>query len=178
MKKIALYLIPLVAFILLAAFLLRGLWLNPREVPSPLIDKPAPAFERSKLNAPGETFGTKDMAGKVWIFNVFASWCVPCRQEHPIWNELALKKIVPIVGVNYKDDPMAGKKWLSDLGNPYDQVVVDEDGRVGIDYGVYGVPESFVIDKQGVIRYKQIGPITPEALEKKVLPLVRELQKS
>jgi cytochrome c biogenesis protein CcmG/thiol:disulfide interchange protein DsbE len=177
MKKIVLYFVPLAAFVLLAAFLLRGLWLNPHEVPSPLIGKPAPAFERSKLLAPTEKFGTKDMAGQVWIFNVFASWCVPCRQEHPLWNELAPKKIVPVIGINYKDDPAAGQKWLADLGDPYNQVVTDDDGRVGIDYGVYGVPESFVIDKQGVIRYKQIGPMTADALEKKVLPLVRELQK-
>lgn len=178
MKRIALFLIPLAAFVVLAGFLLRGLWLNPREVPSPLIGKPAPVFERYKLNTPDQKFGTKDMLGQVWILNVFASWCVPCRQEHPLWNELAPKKIVPVIGINYKDDPAAGKKWLAELGDPYAQVIVDEDGRVGIDYGVYGVPESFVIDKQGVIRFKQIGPMTPEALEKKVLPLVRELQKS
>ncbi len=178
MKKAALYLIPLAAFVVLAVFLLRGLWLNPREVPSPLIGKPAPVFERARLAAPDQMFGSKEMLGQVWIFNVWASWCVPCRQEHPLWNELAARKIVPIVGMNYKDTAAAASKWLGDLGNPYTTIVVDPDGRLGIDFGVYGVPETFIIDKQGVIRYKNIGPVTPESLEKKILPLVRELQKS
>lgn len=177
MKKAALYLVPLIAFVVLAVFLLRGLWLNPREVPSPLIGKPAPQFERPRLDAPGQNFNSKDMLGQVWIFSVFASWCVPCREEHPLWNALAPKKIVPIIAINYKDDPAAGRKWLAELGNPYNEIAIDQDGRVGIDYGVYGVPESYVIDKQGVIRFKQIGPMTPDVLEKKVLPLVRELQK-
>ncbi len=178
MKKAALYLIPLAAFVVLAVFLLRGLWLNPREVPSPLIGKAAPMFVRPELYAPQAQFDSKQMLGQVWVFNVFASWCMPCRQEHPLWNELATKKLVPIVGLNYKDEAGAAKKWLTDLGNPYTQIVVDGDGRLGIDYGVYGVPETFVIDKQGVIRHKQIGPVTPEVLEQKIVPLVRELQKS
>ncbi|MGE5338069.1 MAG: DsbE family thiol:disulfide interchange protein [Gemmatimonadota bacterium] len=178
MKKAALYLIPLAAFVVLAVFLLRGLWLNPREVPSPLIGKPAPVFERPRLAAPDQVFASKEMLGQVWIFNVWASWCVPCRQEHPLWNELAAQKIVPIVGMNYKDSAQTATKWLADLGNPYTTIVVDQDGRLGIDFGVYGVPETFIIDKQGVIRYKNIGPVTSESLEKKILPLVRELQKS
>ncbi|GMV59716.1 MAG: DsbE family thiol:disulfide interchange protein [Burkholderiaceae bacterium] len=175
-RKLALYLLPLAAFVVLAAFLMRGLWLNPREVPSPLIGKPAPVFERPKLHTPEVAFASKDMAGQVWIFNVWASWCTPCRQEHPLWNEVAAKKLVPIVGMNYKDQPEAAKRWLAELGDPYLVNVVDRDGRLGIDFGVYGVPETFVIDKQGVIRHKHIGPITAEALQKKILPLVRELQ--
>ena len=178
MKKAALYLIPLAAFAVIAAFLLRGLWLNPREVPSPLVGKPAPVFERPHLLQPERQFASKEMLGQVWVFNVWASWCTPCRQEHPLWNELAAKKIVPIIGMNYKDDAGAAKKWLAELGDPYTLTVVDRDGRLGIDYGVYGVPETFVIDKQGVIRHKHIGPVTADAIEKKILPLVRQLQKS
>jgi len=178
MKKVALFLLPLVAFVVLAVFLLRGLWLNPREVPSPLIGKPAPVFALPSLHKPDGQIATKDLLGQVWVLNVWASWCTPCRQEHPLFNDLATKKIAPIIGLNYKDESQAALKWLAELGDPYTQTVVDRDGRVGIDYGVYGVPETFIIDKQGVIRYKHIGPVTAEALDKKILPLLRELQKS
>ncbi len=169
-------LIPLAVFLVLCGFLFVGLFRDPREVPSPLIDKPAPAFTLKQLHKPEEQLGLADMKGKVWLLNVWASWCVACREEHPLLVELGKTKVVPIIGLNYKDEPAAGLKWLGQNGDPYDLSVVDRDGRVGIDYGVYGVPETFVIDKQGVIRYKQIGPITVEALEKKILPLVRELQ--
>ena len=171
-------LIPLVVFVALVGFLMVGLFRDPREVPSPLIDKPAPAFTLAQLHEPGKTLGTADLKGQVWLLNVWASWCVSCREEHPLLVELSKTKIVPIFGLNYKDEPTAGKGWLTQLGNPYDASVMDRDGRVGIDWGVYGVPETFVIDKKGTIRYKQIGPVTAEALEKKILPLVRELQKS
>ncbi|MEP7183398.1 MAG: DsbE family thiol:disulfide interchange protein [Betaproteobacteria bacterium] len=172
------FLIPLGLFVVLLGFLFVGLGLNPREVPSPLIDKPAPTFTLTQLHEPGRTLGTADMKGQVWLLNVWASWCVSCREEHPLLVELGRAKIVPLVGLNYKDESTAGMRWLAQLGNPYDVSVVDRDGRVGIDFGVYGVPETFVIDKQGTIRYKQIGPVTAEALEKKILPLVRQLQKS
>ncbi|MBK9703764.1 MAG: DsbE family thiol:disulfide interchange protein [Betaproteobacteria bacterium] len=162
----------------LVGFLFVGLFLNPREVPSPLIGKPAPQFTLNQLHQPGKTLGTPDMKGQVWLLNVWASWCVSCREEHPLLVELGKAKLVPIIGLNYKDEPAAGMKWLAQNGDPYNLSVVDRDGRVGIDFGVYGVPETFVIDKQGTIRYKQIGPITVEALEKKIVPLVRELQKS
>jgi cytochrome c biogenesis protein CcmG/thiol:disulfide interchange protein DsbE len=171
-------LIPLVVFVVLAGFLFVGLWRDPREVPSPLIGKPAPQFSLAQLENPGAKLGTADMKGQVWLFNVWASWCVSCREEHPLLVELGKAKIVPIIGLNYKDEPAAGKRWLAQNGDPYTTSVMDRDGRVGIDFGVYGVPETFVIDKTGTIRYKQIGPITTEALEKKILPLVRELQKS
>jgi len=171
-------LIPLVVFIALAGFLFVGLWRDPREVPSPLIGKPAPQFTLAQLHTPDTKLGTADMKGQVWLLNVWASWCVSCREEHPLLVELGKAKIVPIIGLNYKDQPGPGKQWLRQFGDPYTTSVVDADGRVGIDYGVYGVPETFVIDKDGTIRYKQIGPITAEALEKKILPLVRELQKS
>jgi cytochrome c biogenesis protein CcmG/thiol:disulfide interchange protein DsbE len=178
MKRVVFFLVPLVGFLVLAGFLLRGLWLNPREVPSPLIGKPAPVFEKAKLAQPTGMFASKDMAGQVWILNVWASWCTPCRAEHPLMNELAAKKIVPIIGMNYKDNPDAARKWLADLGDPYNTVFIDHDGKLGIDFGVYGVPETFVIDKQGIIRYKHIGPVTSEAMKDKIVPLVQELQKS
>jgi cytochrome c biogenesis protein CcmG/thiol:disulfide interchange protein DsbE len=170
--------IPLGVFLVLVGFLFVGLFLNPREVPSPLIGKPAPLFTLNQLQQPGKTLGTPDMKGQVWLLNVWASWCVSCREEHPLLVELGKTKLVPIIGLNYKDEPAAGMKWLARNGDPYNLSVVDRDGAVGIDFGVYGVPETFVIDKQGTIRYKQIGPITVEALEKKIIPLVRELQKS
>jgi len=175
---LAKFLIPLGLFFVLLGFLFAGLGLDPREVPSPLIDKPAPAFTLAQLHEPGKTLATADMKGQVWLLNVWASWCVSCREEHPLLVRLGKANVVPIVGLNYKDEPAAGLRWLGQFGNPYNVSVVDHDGRVGIDFGVYGVPETFVIDKQGTIRYKQIGPITAEALEKKIMPLVRELQKS
>jgi cytochrome c biogenesis protein CcmG, thiol:disulfide interchange protein DsbE len=169
-------LIPLAIFLALSAFLFVGLWRDPREIPSPLIDKPAPAFKLSELHQPAKQLGTEDMKGQVWLLNVWASWCVSCREEHPLLVELGKAKIVPIIGLNYKDEPTAGIRWLRELGDPYNASVIDRDGRVGIDWGVYGVPETFVVDQQGVIRYKQIGPITAQALEKSILPLVRKLQ--
>ncbi len=169
------FLIPLGLFLVLAGFLAVGLNLNPREVPSPLIGKPAPAFDLSRLDAPDQMIKRDDMLGKVWVLNVFASWCAPCREEHPLVMELARRKLAPVYGLNYKDTRQAGKAFLTQLGDPYEASLFDGDGRVGIDYGVYGVPETFVVDKQGVIRYKQIGPITPEALEKKIVPLLKEL---
>ena len=171
------FLLPLAAFLVLVGFLAVGLNLNPREVPSPLVGKPAPAFELPQLAAPDKRFAPKDMQGKVWLLNVWASWCVSCRQEHPLLVELGKSGIVPIVGLNYKDQRADGLGWLRQHGDPYVLSAFDLDGRVGIDYGVYGVPETYVIDKAGVIRYKQIGPVTPEALEQKILPLVKELNK-
>ena len=170
------FLIPLGLFLALAIFLGIGLSLNPREVPSPLIDKPAPPFQLAQLQDPGRTLALQDLQGKVWILNVWASWCVACLQEHPLLVELSRQNLVPIYGLNYKDGRDAAIKWLGKHGNPYTLSVVDPDGRVGIDYGVYGVPETYVIDKQGVIRFKQIGPVTPQVLEQKILPLVRQLQ--
>jgi cytochrome c biogenesis protein CcmG/thiol:disulfide interchange protein DsbE len=171
-------LIPLAVFLVLCAFLFVGLFRDPREVPSPLIGKPAPAFTLKQLHVPQKTLGSADMKGQVWLLNVWASWCVACREEHPLLVELGRQKLVPLIGLNYKDEPAAGMKWLAQHGDPYNLSVVDRDGRVGIDYGVYGVPETFVIDKEGVIRFKQIGPITVDVLEKKILPLVRDLQKA
>ncbi len=171
------FLLPLVIFLGLVWFLMKGLSLDPREVPSPLIGKPAPAFSLAQLDKPDLTLKRDDLLGKVWLLNVFASWCVACREEHPLLVEFARMKLLPIYGLNYKDERAAGMKWLANFGNPYEASLYDRDGRVGIDYGVYGVPESFLIDAKGVIRYKQIGPFTPEAIETKLIPLVRQLKK-
>jgi cytochrome c biogenesis protein CcmG, thiol:disulfide interchange protein DsbE len=172
------YLLPLGIFIVLVVFLGIGLGLNPREVPSPLINKPAPVFELAQLHQADKVFATKDMLGKVWLLNVWASWCVSCREEHPVLLDLARSNVVPVYGLNYKDQRDAALAWLKQFGDPYALSVMDGGGRVGMDYGVYGVPETFVIDKAGVIRYKQIGPVTPKALSEKILPLVRKLQSS
>jgi cytochrome c biogenesis protein CcmG/thiol:disulfide interchange protein DsbE len=171
------FLIPLGIFVALLGFLFVGLSLNPREVPSPLVGKPAPTFKLAQLHAPEQQFAREDMLGQVWLLNVWASWCAPCRDELPVLVGLAKTKTVALVGFNYKDKPEAAKALLKAFGNPYALSVSDPDGRVGIDYGVYGVPETFVIDKGGMIRQKHIGPVTSEVLEKKILPLVRELQK-
>jgi cytochrome c biogenesis protein CcmG/thiol:disulfide interchange protein DsbE len=170
------YLLPLGIFLVLVVFLGIGLGLNPREIPSPLIDKPAPAFDLVQLHEPGKSLTTEDMRGQVWLLNVWASWCVSCREEHPVLVELAKTRVVPIVGLNYKDQRPEALRWLQQFGDPYVMSIVDGDGRVGINFGVYGVPETFVIDKTGVIRYKQIGPVTPKALQEKILPLVAKLQ--
>ena len=171
------FVIPLALFIVLLGFLAVGLNRDPREVPSPLVGKPAPAFEVPQLVAPDKTFAPKEMLGKVWLLNVWASWCVSCRQEHPVLVEYAKKDSITVVGLDYKDQRIDGMRWLKQFGDPYVLSAFDADGRVGIDYGVYGVPETYLIDKAGTIRYKQIGPITPEVMEKKILPMMKELEK-
>ena len=171
------FLIPLGIFIVLVGFLAIGLKLDPREVPSPLIGKPAPDFKLAMLSDPAKQLSPAELRGKVWLFNVWASWCASCRQEHDLLLDLARQGIVPIYGMDYKDQPEAAQAVLTRFGNPYVDTVVDLDGRVGINYGVYGVPETYVIDKNGVIRYKFTGPVNFDALSKKILPLVKELQK-
>lgn len=169
------YLIPLIVFVVMVGFLAVGLNLKPREVPSPLIDKPAPAFSLARLDAPEQQLGLEDLKGQVWLLNVWASWCVACRQEHPLLVDLARQNVVPIYGLNYKDKRDEALAWLGRYGNPYAVSLSDTEGLVGIDYGVYGVPETFVVDKSGTIRLKHIGPVTPEALRDTILPLVRKL---
>ena len=169
------FLIPLFAFFALAAILAVGLKRDPREVPSPLIDKPAPRFTLPRLDDPSKTIGLDDLRGKVWVLNVWASWCVACRQEHPLLMEFAKKRLVPVYGLDYKDDRADAQAWLARFGNPYEASLSDTDGRVGIDFGVYGVPETFVIDASGVIRLKHIGPLTPEVLADKIEPLLKKL---
>ena len=168
-------LVPFGIFVVLVAFLGIGLGLNPREVPSPLIDKSAPDFSVPTVADPARKIGLDDLKEDgVVLFNVWASWCVSCRHEHPLLVALSREGTVPIYGLNYKDDRMAAQQWLGRLGNPYKASAYDQDGRVGIDWGVYGVPETFVVDANGIIRYKHTGPLTREAWENEVLPKVRE----
>ena len=171
------FLMPLGIFVALVAFLAVGLGLKPREVPSPLIGKPAPNFSLAVLHEPSKLAQPKDMLGKVWLLNVWATWCGACRDEHPVLMDLARKGIVPIYGLDYKDNSMQALALLRQMGNPYQVTAFDADGRVGIDYGVYGVPETYVIDRLGIIRYKLVGPVTQELLDSTILPLVKDLQK-
>jgi cytochrome c biogenesis protein CcmG, thiol:disulfide interchange protein DsbE len=168
-------LIPLALFLVIAGFLFAGLDLKPRDVPSPLVGKSAPRFELPVLDRPEKRFQPADMKGKAWLLNVWASWCVTCRDEHPVLVSLAKQKLVPILGLNYKDKSDEAQRWLKQFGDPYDFSVVDAEGRVGIDYGVYGVPETYLIDAAGVIRYKHIGALTPEIVQGKLLPLLKSL---
>ncbi len=170
------YIVPLILFTVLAAFLAVGLKLNPRDIPSPLIDKPAPAFSLPVLSHPEQLLTQQDLKGQVWLLNVWASWCVSCRSEHPVLNQLAGKNAVTIVGLNYKDEPQAARQWLAQLGNPYNISIMDIEGRTGIDYGVYGVPETFIIDKKGIIRYKFTGPVTANDVEEIFLPMINQLK--
>ena len=167
--------IPLVLFASLVGFLGVGLFRDPHLLPSTLIDKPAPAFQLARLDEPGRAFSPGQMRGKVWLLNTWASWCVSCRQEHPLLMAVAETGVVPIYGLNYKDHRDDALNWLKEKGNPYVLSAQDRDGRTGMDYGVYGVPETYVIDRDGVIRYKQIGPLTLKALEETILPMVQKL---
>ena len=175
MKRSLVFLLPLAVFLGISWFLFQGLWLDPKEVPSPLINKPAPAFELSDVEHPERSMGKQDLLGRVYLLNVWASWCVACREEHPLLVELSRTGVVPIIGLDYKDTRPQALQSLAQMGNPYQVSLFDPDGRVGIEYGVYGVPETYVIDKQGTIRFKQIGPITPEIWQNKLLPLIRNL---
>jgi len=171
------YLIPLAIFLVLVVFLAIGLGRDPHEVPSPLINKAAPTFRLPQLKEPTKTFSAEDMRGKVWVLNVWASWCIACRDEHPLLLEYAKSGVVPIYGLNYKDKREDALGWLDELGDPYVLSAADLDGRVGIDYGVYGAPETYVIDQGGTIRMKHIGPVTEDVWSQQVLPLVQELNR-
>ena len=169
-------LVPLAVFAAIAVLLAVGLTLNPREIPSPLIGKPVPRFELPPVR--GRTLGlaTADLKGDVSIVNVFASWCVSCKEEHPVFMQMQRERLVPIHGLNYKDRPEDAQKWLDDMGDPYTRTGADIDGRVAIEWGVYGVPETFVIDREGRIAYKHIGPVTPKLLDETLRPLIARLR--
>ncbi len=169
------YLLPLAVFLALVVFLWRGLFLNPREVPSPLIGKPVPAFSVPLLSDPTKTLSASDLRGKVYLLNVWGSWCVSCREEHPVLVELAKKGTIPIYGLNWKDKREDALAWLERYGDPYIGSGVDRDGRVAIDFGVYGAPETYLVDRQGVIRFKQTGPLTWQIIEQKIKPLIAKL---
>jgi cytochrome c biogenesis protein CcmG/thiol:disulfide interchange protein DsbE len=172
------FILPAAVFAVIAWFLLAGLDRNPREIPSPLIGKPAPEFSLPVTHDLARTWSPQSLRGKVWLLNVWGSWCAACQVEHPVLNDLARTGEIPIIGLAWKDMPENSIAWLRKLGNPYSVVVSDVQGRVGIDYGVYGAPETFLIDGAGIIRYKHVGPVTPELLQRKLLPLARELAAS
>ena len=171
-----LLLIPLVLFLGLVAFLLVGLRRDPHEIPSPFINKPAPTFQLKQLQDPNKTFSAHEMRGKVWLLNFWGTWCVACREEHPLLIQYSKTGAVPIYGVDYKDQRATALQLLEEEGNPYTITASDPDGRLSIDFGVYAAPETFLIDRDGVIRYKQIGPITEEAWKKEILPRVEKLK--
>ncbi len=177
MPRFVRYLAPLVAFVALAGLLYKGLSLDPRRVPSPLIDKPVPAFSLPLLQQPETLISNTDLKGEVTLLNVWATWCVACRQEHPLLMQLA-KQGVRIYGLNYKDKRDDAKRWLQMYGDPYLANAFDAEGRTGIDWGVYGTPETFVVDQQGIIRFKHIGPLTTESIDRDILPLLKQLRES
>lgn len=170
------YLLPLAAFLAMAVFLAMGLSRDPRAVPSAMIDKPAPAIGLPSLLEPDQKLDVQSLRGQVWLLNVWASWCGPCKEELPVLREAARRHGIPLYGLNYKDKPEDARAWLARNGNPYIASASDVDGRVGIEYGVYGVPETFVIDGDGRIRYKQLGLITPELWRTRLQPMIESLQ--
>ncbi|MFK8078949.1 MAG: DsbE family thiol:disulfide interchange protein [Granulosicoccus sp.] len=170
-------LLPVLIFLTLAGFLAKGLTLDPSKLPSPLIDKEAPVFVSERLPASDGEFDSQSMKGEVWVLNVWASWCGPCIEEHPVLISLADQRNgVPIVGLNYKDAPADALRWLGRFGDPFTHLLGDQRGDVGLDWGVYGVPETFVIDRDGRVRYKHVGPLRPEDLENTVLPIIDQLK--
>lgn len=175
-RKQLIFIIPILVFVVLVGFLAVGLKLDPREVPSPLIGKPAPDFNLPVLDEPGRMMSPVDYRGQVWLLNVWASWCSGCRVEHDLLVRMTASGDIKMVGMDYKDKDADARNWLRQLGNPYKIVVVDADGKAGIDWGVYGVPETFIIDKQGIVRHKHIGPVTEQALVETIMPMIRQLE--
>ncbi len=170
------FILPFVLFITLVGFLAVGLNRDPREVPSPLINKLAPSFNLPQLTDSQKKFSPGQMLGQVWALNVWASWCVACREEHPVLMQFGRSNLIPLIGLDYKDRREDAIAIINKDGNPYSVTALDSDGRIGIDYGVYGVPETYIIDQSGVIRYKHIGPINTNILEKIIYPLISELK--
>ncbi len=176
MPRFVRYLLPLALFLAMAGLLYRGLSIDPRLVPSPLVGKSAPAFSLARLEDPAATLSNADFKGQVSLLNVWATWCVSCRAEHQVLMQLSKSTDVAIYGLNYKDERPAALRWLQQFGDPYRANAFDADGRVGIDWGVYGTPETFIIDKQGVIRHKHTGPLTWDIVQHEIMPLVKQLQ--
>jgi cytochrome c biogenesis protein CcmG/thiol:disulfide interchange protein DsbE len=170
-------LLPLFAFIILVVFLAIGLTKDPHKLPSPFIGKVAPDFSLPLLHQQEEIFSPKLMLGKIWILNVWASWCVSCRAEHHVLNELVSSNTVNLIGLNYKDEVTDARRWLSRYGDPYQLSVSDIEGVAGIEWGVYGVPETFVMDKNGIVRLKHTGPVTNKDIKEKIIPLLKILEK-
>ena len=171
------FILPLLLFGTIAAYFAVGLTKDPRILPSALIDKPAPEFKLPALHDGGSGLAKSDLGGEVKLVNVFASWCAPCKVEHPVLMRFSERNIAPLYGINYKDKKADATAWLKQLGDPYQRIGQDLSGRAGIDWGVYGVPETYVIDREGRIRYRHVGPVLPETLENTILPLIEELKK-
>lgn len=170
-----LFLLPIIFILVLGFFLWRGLSLDPRKIPSPLVGKPMPEFNLPRVHQPEISVGTKDLLGRPYLLNIWASWCLACRQEHPVLMELSRRGLIRLIGLNYKDKRDDAIGFLSELGDPYEMSLSDLDGRIGIELGVYGVPETFLVDSQGIIKYKHIGPMGFDDLSSKILPIIREL---
>jgi cytochrome c biogenesis protein CcmG/thiol:disulfide interchange protein DsbE len=180
LPKLAL-LLPLLGLLALVGLFAVSLQRDPRALPSPLVDKPAPDFRVALLetDAPSAgpaTLARNDLLGQVWLLNVWASWCTPCQVEHPLLMDIARTRQLPLVGMNYKDAPDAARAWLARHGNPYQATLSDPQGAASLDWGVYGVPETFLVDAQGVVRWRHAGPLTPEVLREQLLPLIRRLR--
>ena len=171
------YLVPLSVFLVMAVYFAVGLTKDSTVLPSALIDKPVPEFSLPPIEGgPGKGFSSADLrAGRVSVINVFASWCGPCRTEHPFITRLATLKVAKVYGLNFKDNPKSALRWLREFGDPYAAHGVDNDGRVSIDWGVYGIPETFIIGNSGTIRYKHVGPITPEILNTVIVPIIKKV---
>ena len=172
--RYAIYVLPVAIFVAIGITFYKGLDLNPTYIPSPLLGRPAPVYELPTLKDPAKTTGTDDLLGQVSLVNIWATWCVGCRQEHPFLVELARRDIVPIYGVNWRDDRIAALDWLATLGDPYIASAFDADGGVSIDWGVYGAPETFLVDRDGTVLYKHIAPLTPQVWEREFMPRIRE----
>lgn len=170
------FVLPLAVFLALAVMLGLGLQRDPRDLPSALLEQPAPAIDRPLLEDPQQRLPLQDLRGQTWLLNVWASWCAPCRQELPVLAELSKRDGVAIYGLNYKDQPDKARALLRLAGNPYRASAMDSDGRMGMDFGIQGVPETFVIDRQGRVRYRHAGPVTPEIWRDRLLPVIRSLQ--
>ena len=175
MRQRLFLIIPVLVFLGLAVVFFLGLGRDPKLVPSALIDQPVPTFDLPPINGTGPGLASGDLEGAVTVVNVFASWCVPCRAEHPLWMDVAEAGEVRLIGINYKDEAGAATRWLKELGDPYERIGADRDGRVGIDWGVYGVPETFIIDRDGRIRYKHVGPVSEQAWREILEPTIASL---
>jgi cytochrome c biogenesis protein CcmG/thiol:disulfide interchange protein DsbE len=175
-------LLPFAGFVLVALLLGFGIWWSTyhdlREIPSPLIDKPAPTFALPTLDDPARTIGSKGLAGEPYLLNVFGSWCFACRDEHPVLMSEGKRIGIKLVGFDWKDDPADARRWIAQFGNPYDVILADVPGNVAIDFGVTGAPETFLIDANGVIRYKYISPLTPDVIATQLMPRIAALRKT
>ena len=175
MKRTLKYLFPLAIFAGLSVFLFLGLYRDPQKIPSPLIDKPAPSWSLPQLLEPDQTLASSELAGKPYLVNFWASWCAPCLQEHPLLVDLSKRQVITLVGIDYKDDPAQARAWLARHSNPFGRIAADRNGRVAIDFGVYGVPETFLVDAEGRIRFKHVGPLTEAVLREQLLPMIGQL---